>query len=349
MLYSHRSNFLHTLITVSPDVFGLSALDTVLPIVPLFHANAWGLAFSAPAVGAKLVLPGNRLDGPSVHDLLEREGVTFSAAVPTVWQSLLQHLRATHGRLTTLKRVVIGGSAVPEFLLRAFRDDYGVDVVHAWGMTEMSPLGTAAVASRTIAGASDEDRFRLTLKQGRPPLGVEMKLTDEHGHLLPHDGATPGGLKVRGPCVARAYLNSDRSALDDSGFFDTGDVATIDTHGFLHIVDRTKDAIKSGGEWISSIAIENIAVSHPKVALAAAIGVAHAVWGERPLLLIKLKDGQRADEAEILQFFCGKTAKWCIPDRVAFVAEIPLGPTGKIDKKALRHRWHAAADGSADA
>lgn len=340
VLYSHRSNFLHTMITTAPDAFGLSARDTVLPIVPMFHANAWGLAFSAPAAGAKLVLPGNRLDGASVHELLELEGVTFSAAVPTVWQQLLQHLRSTGGKLSTLKRVAIGGSAVPEFIIRAFRDEYGVDVMHAWGMTEMSPVGTVASANQAILKLCADEQFRCKVKQGRPPLGVEMRLTDDEGESLPHDGATFGRLKVRGPCVAQAYWNSQGvTVLDEQGFFDTGDVATIDAHGVLHIVDRTKDIIKSGGEWISSVTIENIASGHPRIALATAIGVPHPKWGERPILFVKVKAGQSVGSDEILHFLSTQMAKWWVPDQIVFVDDIPLGPTGKIDKKALRQRF----------
>lgn len=340
VLYSHRSNFLHTLIIAAPDAFGLSARDTVLPLVPMFHANAWGLAFAAPAAGAKLVLPGNRLDGAAVHELLEQEGVTFSAAVPTVWQQLLQHLRATSGTLSTLRRVAIGGSAVPEYIVRAFQDEYGVDVIHVWGMTEMSPLGTVASANQAILKLSADEQFRCKLKQGRPPLGIEMRLTDDKDESLPHDGVKFGRLKVRGPCVVRAYWNSqDRSILDDDGFFDTGDVATIGVHGVMQIVDRTKDLIKSGGEWISSVAIENVAICHPQIALAVAIGVPHPKWGERPLLCVQLKAGHSIDGDDLLQFLSTKMVKWHVPDEVVFVDDIPLGPTGKIDKKAMRRRF----------
>jgi fatty-acyl-CoA synthase len=340
VLYSHRSSFLHCLMILTPDAFGLSALDTVLPIVPMFHANAWGLAFAAPAVGAKVVFPGNKLDGAAVHELLETEAVTFSAAVPTVWQALLQHLRSTGGKISTLKRVAIGGSAVPEFVIRAFRDDYGVDVLHAWGMTEMSPVGTIGGDSQATMRLGADHQLRCKVKQGRPPLGVEMKLTDDENAPSPHDGATFGRLKVRGFAVAKAYLNSGaESILDDEGFFDTGDVATIDEFGLMQIVDRTKDVIKSGGEWISSIEVENIAIGHPKIALAAAIGMTHPKWGERPRLYVKLRPGESVTGDEVLQFLSGKIAKWWIPDEVVFVDDIPLGPTGKIDKKALRRRF----------
>ena len=339
VLYSHRSNFLHTLVTMGADVLGIGALDTVLPVVPMFHANAWGVAFSAPAVGAKLVMPGSKLDGASIHELLENEQVTFSAAVPTVWQMLLTHLRDTGGKLTTLKRVVIGGSAVPEAIVRAFRDDYGVAVTHAWGMTETSPLGTQATPNHKIAAMSDEDQLRFQLKQGRPPLGIDLRLTNDAGEDLPRDGHTFGKLLVKGPFVVGEYFKADGGhILDDQGFFDTGDVATLDEHGFMQITDRAKDVIKSGGEWISTIEIENIAAGHPKAELAAVIGMAHPEWDERPLLLVKLRPGQEATKEEFLQFLEGKIAKWWMPDDVVFVDDIPLGATGKIDKKLIRTR-----------
>jgi len=340
VLYSHRSNFLHTLVSWGSDVLAIGARDVVLPIVPMFHANAWGLTFSAPAVGAKLVMPGLKLDGPSVHELLETEGVTFSGAVPTVWLGLLQHLRESGGKLTTLKRVVIGGSAVPEAIIRGFQDDYGVEVTHAWGMTETSPLGTQATPTAAIAAMSPEAQLAFRLKQGRPPLGIELDLVDDENRQLPHDGVTFGKLKVKGPFVAGAYFRGDGGKiLDGDGFFDTGDVATIDSYGFMQITDRAKDVIKSGGEWISSIEIENAAMGHPKVELAAVIGAAHPKWDERPLLLVKLKPSQAATREECLQFLEGKIAKWWMPDDVVFVDDIPLGATGKIDKKVIRERF----------
>ncbi|HKP78037.1 MAG TPA: long-chain-fatty-acid--CoA ligase [Phenylobacterium sp.] len=339
VLYSHRSNFLHTLVTMGVDVLALSARDTVLPVVPMFHANAWGLALSLPAVGAKMVLPGARLDGASVHELLETEGVTFSAAVPTVWQMLLTHLRETKGQLTTLKRVVIGGSAVPEAIVRGFRDEFGVEVTHAWGMTETSPVGTIATNTAAIEAMDAEARLQFKLKQGRPPLGLEMKLTDDAGAALPNDGATFGRLKVKGPYVVGRYFKDEAGEiLDGEGFFDTGDVATIDEQGFMRITDRAKDVIKSGGEWISSIEIENLAMGHPKAALAAVIGAAHPKWDERPVLLVKLREGAEATKDEFLAFLEGKIAKWWMPDDVVFVGDIPLGATGKIDKKLIRER-----------
>jgi fatty-acyl-CoA synthase len=339
VLYSHRSNFLHTLVTLGADVMGFSSTDVILPVVPMFHANAWGIAFSGPAVGAKLVMPGPKLDGASIHELLESEGVTFSAAVPTVWQMLLQHLRDTGGKLTTLKRVVIGGSAVPEAIVRGFRDEFGVDVTHAWGMTEMSPLGTLATPNQKTKALDPEGLVRLKLKQGRVPLGVDMKIVDDADKELPHDGTTFGRLKVKGPFVVGEYFKGEGGEiLDDDGFFDTGDVATIDEAGFMQITDRAKDVIKSGGEWISSIEIENIAVGHPKASICAVIGAAHPKWDERPVLLVKLKEGETATKEEFLAFLEGKIAKWWTPDDVVFVEDIPLGATGKIDKKLIRDR-----------
>jgi fatty-acyl-CoA synthase len=347
VLYSHRSNFLHTLVTLQADVMGVSGRDTILPVVPMFHANAWGLAFSAPAIGAKMVMPGAKMDGASIHQLLEEEAVTFSAAVPTVWQMLLQHLQATGGELTTLKRVVIGGSAVPEALVRAFHDDYGVEVTHAWGMTETSPMGALSSPTAEVAAMPFEQQLQYRLKQGRPPVAVELKLTDDAGRPLPHDGTTFGRLKIKGPFVVGAYFGDEGGALlDDEGYFDTGDVATIDPLGYMQITDRAKDVIKSGGEWISSIEIENIAAGHPKASLTAVIGVAHPKWDERPVLLVKLKSGETATRDEFLAFLDGKIAKWWTPDDVLFVDDIPLGATGKIDKKLIRQQWaHYALPG----
>lgn len=339
VLYSHRSNFLHTLITLQPDVMGLSQKDVILPVVPMFHANAWGVAFSAPGTGAKMVMPGAKMDGASIFELLDTEGVTFSAAVPTVWQMLLQHLEATGAKLPVLKKVVIGGAACPESIIRAFHDKYDVEVVHAWGMTETSPVGTLSVMTDELANLPYDQQMPYRLKQGRPPLGVEICLKDDEGQRLPHDGKAFGNLKIRGPIIAAEYFRgAGGKILDDEGFFDTGDVATIDDHGFMQITDRAKDVVKSGGEWISTIEIENIAVGHPKVALAAVVGAAHPKWDERPVLLIKLKDGETATKEEFIDFLQGKIAKWWMPDDVLFVDDIPLGATGKIDKKLIRKR-----------
>jgi fatty-acyl-CoA synthase len=289
--------------------------------------------------GASLVMPGPKLDGASIFELLDRYKVTFTAAVPTVWLMLLQDLEKTGGKLPHLKRVVIGGSACPRAMTQTFQDKYGVEVIHAWGMTEMSPLGSLCTMKPEYAVLSGEARLDVQMKQGHPPFGVEMKITDDAGKPLPWDGKTFGRLKVRGPAVARAYFKEDEGILDAEGYFDTGDVATIDRHGYMQITDRSKDVIKSGGEWISSIDLENLAVGHPKVAEAAVIGVRHPKWDERPLLVIVLKKDQNAGKQEILDFMQGKIAKWWMPDDVAFVDEIPHTATGKIQKTELRDRF----------
>jgi fatty-acyl-CoA synthase len=339
VLYSHRSNVLHGLMANSCDMKGYSSRDVVMPVVPMFHANCWAMAFAAPMAGAALVMPGAKLDGASVFELLDRYKVTCTAAVPTVWLMLLQHLEATGSMLPHLKKVVIGGSACPRAVAKTFQDIYGVEVIHAWGMTEMSPLGTACTLKPEYAQLGGESRLDVQQKQGHTPFMVEMKITDDSGKRLPWDGKTFGRLKVKGPAVARAYYNEDGDILDDEGFFDTGDVSTIDRHGYMQVTDRAKDVIKSGGEWISSIDLENLAVSHPKVAEAAVIGVKHPKWDERPLLVIVLKQDQSATREEILHFMRGKVASWWMPDEVVFVADIPHTATGKIQKTVLRQRF----------
>jgi fatty-acyl-CoA synthase len=339
VLYSHRSNVLHGLTANNIDVIGLSSRDVALPVVPMFHANTWSINFTAPISGASLVLPGPKLDGASIYDLLDRYRVSCTAGVPTVWLMLLQHLASTGGRLPYLKRIVIGGSSCPRAMAKTFQDVYGVEVIHAWGMTEMSPLGTACTMKPEYAALDGEARLDIQEMQGPSPFMVEMKITDDAGKQLAWDGKTFGRLKVRGPAVARAYYREDGDILDAEGFFDTGDVATIDRHGYMHITDRAKDVIKSGGEWISSIDIENLAVGHPKVAEAAVIGVRHPKWDERPLLVIVLKKDTSATRDEILAFMKGKIASWWMPDEIVFVDEIPHTATGKIQKTVLRERF----------
>jgi fatty-acyl-CoA synthase len=336
VLYSHRSNILHALAANNPDFLGLSSRDVVMPVVPLFHANSWSLAFSSPMTGAALVLPGPKLDGPSVHQLLEEQGVTFSAAVPTVWLALLHQLESTGGTLTSLKRVVIGGSACPRAITAAFEKNYGVRVMHAWGMTEMSPLGTICTVKPDVKDLEGEALLDLKMKQGHPPFLVEFRITDDAGKDLPWDGTTFGRLKVRGPAVSKAYFRRDEDILDEQGYFDTGDVATIDPHGYMQITDRAKDVIKSGGEWISSIDLENLAVGHPDVAEAAVIGVSHPKWDERPLLIVVPKEGRTPTKDDLLRFMEGRIAKWWLPDDVVLIEEIPHTATGKIQKTALR-------------
>jgi fatty-acyl-CoA synthase len=339
VVYSHRSNVLHTLLSLQPDAIGLSSRDVVLPIVPMFHANSWGLAFSSPMAGAALVMPGAKLDGASIYELLNEFKVTLTGAVPTVWLLLLQHLEKTGGQLPYLQRVVIGGSACPRAMIKTFEEDYDVKVFHAWGMTEMSPIGTVGSIKPQLAQLSGDALLDVKQKQGYTPFGVEMKITDDANKPLPWDGKTFGRIKVRGFAVARGYFKEDHDAIDDEGFFDTGDVGTMDRHGYMQITDRSKDVIKSGGEWISSIDLENLAVGHPKVAEAAVIGVRHPKWDERPLLVIVLKEGQSATKDEILGFLRGKIANWWMPDDVVFVGSIPHTATGKILKTELRDQF----------
>src|SRR6478752_5784974 len=340
VLYSHRSNILHAFMASLPDAKGIAARDVVLPVVPLFHANCWSLAFSTPLTGASLILPGPKLDGPSVYELLDTYKVTFTAGVPTVWLMLLDHMEKNGLKLPSLKRIVIGGSASPRAMTQKFQDHYGVEVIHAWGMTEMSPLGSLCTMKPEYADLTGDAKLDLQMKQGHPPFGVEMKITDDSGKPLPWDGRTFGRLKVRGPAVARNYYKVEGDPVfEQHGWFDTGDVATMDQYGYMQITDRAKDVIKSGGEWISSIDLENLAVGHPKVAEAAVIGVSHPKWDERPLLVIVLKKGETATKEEILGFMQGKTAKWWIPDDVVFVEEIPHTATGKIQKLVLRQQF----------
>ena len=339
VLYSHRSNVLHGLMANSADMKGYSSRDVVMPIVPMFHANCWAIMFAGPIAGVSLVLPGAKLDGESIFELLDRFKVTCSAGVPTVWLMLLQYLASSGNKLPHLGKIVIGGSACPRAMTETFQDEYGVEVIHAWGMTEMSPLGTACTLKPEYAALAGEAKLDVQQKQGHSPFMVQMKITDDAGNRLPWDGKTFGRLKVRGPAIARAYYKEEGSVLDPEGFFDTGDVATVDHYGYMQVTDRAKDVIKSGGEWISSIDLENLAVGHPKVAEAAVIGVKHPKWDERPLLVVVLKPDQNASRDEILEFMRGKIARWWMPDEVVFVDEIPHTATGKIQKTVLRERF----------
>jgi fatty-acyl-CoA synthase len=340
VVYSHRSNVLHAMIACMPDAMGISSRDAIMPVVPMFHANAWGLGQSGPMIGAKLVMPGGKMDGASIYELLDTEKVTFTAAVPTVWLMLLQHLEATGAKLPHLRKVVIGGSACPRIVTKKFEEDYGVEVCHAWGMTEMSPLGTLGTMKPEYSDLQGDSLFDIKEKQGHAPFGVEMKITDDDDVEKDWDGRSFGRLKVRGPAVARAYYRGvGEGQFDSNGWFDTGDVAHIDPLGYMQITDRSKDVIKSGGEWISSIDIENMAVGHPDVAEAAVIGVQHAKWDERPLLVIVRKPGKDPSKQELLRHLDGKIAKWWMPDDVAFVDEIPHTATGKILKTKLREQF----------
>jgi fatty-acyl-CoA synthase len=336
-LYSHRSTILHAFAAALPDVMAISARDSILPVVPMFHVNAWGIPYSAAMTGAKLVFPGPALDGKSVYELIEAEGVTFAAGVPTVWQMLLGHMKPQGLKFSNLTRTVIGGSACPPAMINTFRNDYKVDVLHAWGMTEMSPLGTLCTLKNKHLSLPADAQMKIRMKQGRAIFGIDMKIVDDAGKELPHDGKAYGDLLVKGPWVLREYFKQEKSPLVD-GWFPTGDVATIDEDGFMQITDRSKDVIKSGGEWISSIDIENIAMAHPAVAIAACIGVKHPKWDERPIICVVKKPDAQVSRDELISFFEGKTAKWQIPDDVVFVDAIPLGATGKILKTKLREQ-----------
>jgi len=340
VLYSHRSNVLHSFITCQADSLGIRNADTILPVVPMFHANSWGIAFSAPMVGAKLVLPGAKLDGPSLYELFDTEKVTATAAVPTVWLNLLAYLEETGKKLPHLERVVIGGAACPGRIIETFENKYGVEVNHSWGMTEMSPVGTIGSLTADVAALPPDEIAAYKLKQGRPMFGVEMKIVDDADRELPRDGKAFGRLKVRGPAVAKGYFRGEGAkAFDADDWFDTGDIATLDAAGYMTITDRAKDLIKSGGEWISSIEIENIALGHPALAEAAVIGIADDRWGERPLLIAVLKPGLSAARKDILDYLEGRIAKWWMPEDVIFIPEIPHTATGKIQKTTLRERY----------
>ena len=342
-LYSHRSTILHAYAAALPDVMGISARDAILPVVPMFHVNAWGIPYSAALTGAKLVFPGSGMDGKSIYELIEGEGVTYAAGVPTVWQMLLTHMKANGLKFSSLNRTVIGGSACPPAMIQTFMDDYGVEVLHAWGMTEMSPLGTLCTLKNKHLKLPEPEQMKIRLKQGRAIFGVDMKIVDEVGKDLAHDGKAYGDLLVKGPWVVAEYFKGEGGSplvKDSHGveWFPTGDVATIDADGYMQITDRSKDVIKSGGEWISSIDIENIAVAHPSVLMAACIGVKHPKWDERPIVAVVKKPDAQVSRDELLAFYEGKTAKWQIPDDVVFVDSIPIGATGKMLKTKLREQ-----------
>jgi 3-(methylthio)propionyl---CoA ligase len=338
VLYSHRSTVLHTMATALPDALGLGANDTVLPVVPMFHVNAWGLVYTAPMTGAKLVLPGPGLDGKSLYELFESEGVTLSAGVPTVWQGLLAYVEANGLKFSTMRRSAIGGSACPPAMLAKFLNDYDVRVLHAWGMTEMSPVGTVAGFKPKHMALTPAERLNVMATQGRATYGVDMKIVDEAGAELAWGTPTSGDVLVRGPWIISEYFKSEGGDPKVGGWFPTGDVARIDADGYMQITDRSKDVIKSGGEWIGSIDLENIAMAHPAVAMAACIAAFHPKWDERPLLVVMKKPGTAVTREELLAFFDGKIAKWWTPDDVVFVDAIPLGATGKMQKNKLREQ-----------
>jgi acyl-CoA synthetase (AMP-forming)/AMP-acid ligase II len=344
VLYSHRSTLLHTFAIALPDALNCSARDVILPVVPMFHVNAWGLPYAACMMGSKMVLPGPGLDGKSLYELFETERVTLSAGVPTVWQGLLGYVEANGLKFSTMRRTVIGGSACPPAMMKKFEEQYGVNVLHAWGMTEMSPVGTVATLKSKHTGASHDEQFAVQSKQGRAVFGVDMKIIDPQGQELPWDGKHSGELLVRGPWIVSSYFKGEggNPLLNDDqghGWFPTGDVATIDADGYMQITDRSKDVIKSGGEWIGSIDLENIAMAHPKVAMAACIAAQHPKWDERPLLIVVKKPNAELTREELLGFFEGRIAKWWTPDDVIFVDAIPLGATGKMLKNRLREQY----------
>ena len=338
-LYSHRSTLLHTYAAALPDALNCSARDTILPVVPMFHVNAWGLPYVACMVGAKLVFPGPWLDGKSLHELFESEGVTVSAGVPTVWQGLLAHVEANDLKFSTMRRTIIGGSACPPAMMRAFQQRYDVQVLHAWGMTEMSPVGTVCTLKPKHDHLNADERMAVQAKQGRAVFGVDLKIVGEDGLELPHDGKSSGELLVRGPWIISNYFKGEGGNPLVDGWFPTGDVSTIDSDGYMQITDRSKDVIKSGGEWIGSIDLENIAMAHPAVAMAACIGAKHPKWDERPLLVVVKKAGAEFTREELIAFYDGKIAKWWTPDDVVFVDVIPLGATGKVQKNKLREQF----------
>ncbi|GAC1528692.1 MAG: 3-(methylthio)propionyl-CoA ligase [Ramlibacter sp.] len=335
-LYSHRSTLLHAYAAALPDVMCLSARDSVLPVVPMFHVNAWGIPYSAALTGCKLVFPGAAMDGKSVYELIEAEKVTYAAGVPTVWQMLLGHMQPGNLRFSTLRRTVIGGSACPPSMIHAFREDYGVEVLHAWGMTEMSPLGTLCSLKNKHNELGPDEQMKIRLKQGRAIFGVDLKIVDDSNKQLPWDGKTYGDLHVKGPWIVAQYYRGEGGDPLVDGWFPTGDVGTIDPDGYLQITDRSKDVIKSGGEWISSIELENIAMAHPSVQMAACVGMPHPKWDERPIVAIVRRPGMDVSREALLAFYQGKTARWQVPDDVVFVDAIPLGATGKMLKTKLR-------------
>jgi fatty-acyl-CoA synthase len=345
VLYSHRSTVLHALSACNPAALSISSQNSILPVVPMFHVNAWGIPYAATMAGAKLVLPGPGLDGRSLYELIDGEQVELLLGVPTVWLNLLNYCEKENLTLTSVKRAVIGGSAAPEAMSRAFQEKHGVFVIHAWGMTEMSPLGTTNSPSRYTDGLALEERYKLQTKQGRAVFGVQMRIAGPDGTSLPHDGKTSGRLLVHGPWIASGYYKESEQSAWRDGWFDTGDIGTIDEHGFLNIVDRAKDIIKSGGEWISSVDVENVAMSHPGIAECAVVGLPHPQWAERPLLVVVLREGAAATKEDLLSFLGERVVKWWLPDEVIFVDQLPHTATGKVLKRQIRQTYQTLYEG----
>ena len=341
VLFSHRSTVLHSYAIILPDSLNVSAADIMLPVVPMFHVNAWGTPYAAAMVGCTLVLPGPGLDGASLVNLIDTYQVSVALGVPTIWQGLIAAANQSGSKLESLKRNVVGGSACPPAMLRAFKEQFNCETIHAWGMTEISPLGTANQLKTKHLHLSDEEKLQIRLSQGRPPFGVDLRLTDaEKGtHEIERDGQTTGNLQVKGHWVISHYFGKEESALTADGWFDTGDIATLDQDGFMKLSDRSKDLIKSGGEWISSVELENIAMGHPEIAMAAVIAAQHPKWDERPVLIAIKKPDSQLSETDLLEYYADKVAKWQIPDRVVFVDAIPLSGTGKMLKKDLRELY----------
>ncbi|SFT50807.1 long-chain-fatty-acid--CoA ligase [Sedimentitalea nanhaiensis] len=339
VLYSHRSTLLHTFAANQADALALTGRDSVMPVVPMFHVNAWGVPYCAAMAGSRLVMPGPGLDGESLVKLIDGQKVTLALGVPTIWLGLLAHAKGMGSKLSSLQRTVVGGSACPPAMMTQFREDFGVDTIHAWGMSEMSPLGSVNIPLAKHRDLPIDELHKLRESQGRPPFGVELRVQDEEGNTLPNDGESQGDLMVRGHWVLESYFRMEDQNTLQNGWFSTGDVATIDPDGFLTIRDRSKDIIKSGGEWISSVELENIAVAHPKLANAAVIGVHHKKWDERPLLVAVAAKGETPTEEELLAFYEGKIASWQVPDKVVFVDELPLNATGKVLKRNLREQF----------
>ena len=339
VLYTHRSTVLHSLGANQPDGLALKGSDTVMPVVPMFHVNAWGVAYIAAIAGCKLAMPGPGLDGDSLVRLIDAEEVTVALGVPTIWMGLLGALEKSGATKTSLQRTIVGGSALPPSMIPIFRDRYGVELIHAWGMTETSPIGTLNQLLQKHQHLSDAEKAEIRQGQGRPLYGVDMRIVDAEGHILPNDGETQGQLQIRGHWIVNNYFGQEKHALTFDGWFDTGDIATLDPDGYMIIRDRAKDIIKSGGEWISTVELENIAIAHPEVANAAAIAARHEKWDERPVIIVQKRPNATVTEAEILAFYDGKVAKWQVPDKVIFVESLPLGATGKVVKAKLRELY----------